>query len=503
MSRALRVHPLLTLGVVLAVPALALVAVWQLASAAADRHTDAQRALAAVVGASPVDVAVGAPTGDPAAAATSLLAWRRSAHALSHRLNFTAFAREVEPLVALLNDRSCVAVSVNGERAGEREAATAPMPASVIKILVGAVALEVLGEDFRYVTTLEGRLDEDGVIRGDLRLIGGGDPLLSSEWYPFSGMERNPVFHHTSVDALVDDLVALGVTRVEGDVVGVADRYDAEFAIPGWAPGVAGVESGPYAALVINDSRVRGDPLRASDPVVGAVREFVRLLAERNVPVIGTAVADYTGTRVVDPERTELVRIASAPLTLVVEEMLTNSDNNTAEMMLKEIGFHARSEGSRAAGLATMREILMRWEVDVDGLTLDDGSGLSRQNALTCTAVLQVLQRSGPDAPLGQGLAVADSTGTLRGIFADSPMAGRLRAKTGTLNNPPFDRDPPAVKGLAGYFPLDGGGAIEFALILNGLTISNQREYRPIWDRLGQILDTYPSVAGIEALGPR
>lgn len=503
MSRRLRLHPLVGLGVVLALPALVLGAAWQLASAAADRHTDARRTLAAVAGASPVDEAVGTPVTDVAADATSVVAWRRSAHALSHRLNFTTFTREVEPLLALVNDRSCVAVSVNGELAGERVATTAPIPASVMKLVVGAVALDVLGEDFRFVTTLEGHLDDDGVIRGDLRLIGGGDPLLSSDWYPVSGMERNPVFHHTSLDDMVDDLVALGVTRVEGDVVGVADRYDTEFSIPGWAPGVAGVEAGPYAALVVNDSRVRGDPLRASDPVLGAAREFVRLLAERNVPVIGAAVADYAGTRAVNPERTELVRMASVPLTLVVEEMLTNSDNNTAEMMLKEIGYHTRSEGTRAAGLATMRDVLSGWDIDIEALTLDDASGLSRQNALSCGAVLQVLQRSGPAAPLGQGLAVAASTGTLRGIFTDSPMAGRLRAKTGTLNNPPFDRDPPAVKGLAGYLPLDGGGAIEFVLILNGLTISNQREYRPIWDRLGQVLHTYPAAAGIEALGPR
>ena len=66
-------------------------------------------------------------------------------------------------------------------------------------------------------------------------------------------------------------------------------------------------------------------------------------------------------------------------------------------------------------------------------------------------------------------------------LNADSEVAGRLLGKTGTLNNPPFDQDPPAVKALAGYLPVEGGGQVEYSLVLNGATISDQSEYRPIW----------------------
>ena len=82
-------------------------------------------------------------------------------------------------------------------------------------------------------------------------------------------------------------------------------------------------------------------------------------------------------------------------------------------------------------------------------------------------------------------------------------VAGRLRGKTGTLNNPPFNEDPPAVKALAGYLPVDGGGAVEYVMILNGPTISDQSEYRPLWDQLVDVLVTYPSAAGPDQLGPR
>lgn len=504
MNSRQRLHPLLVLGVIALIPVLVLSFGWRASSAAADRHLASRAALGALIDPTvPELVTADSPGLAAGGLGTELLSWRRSAHALSQQLNFTTFAERVESLNTMLNERSCLAVSINGQQAPGHLSDLATMPASVIKIVIAGVALEQLGEDFRYVTTLEGRLDPDGVIRGGLRFVGGGDPLLSADWYPTSGLERNPVFHHTSLDAMVDDLLALGVERIEGDVVGIADRYDAEFFVPGWGAGVAGVEAGPYAALIVNDSRVQGDPLRSSDPVIGAARELVRLLAERNVPVLGSAVADYTGSVAADPEAVELVRRESAPLNAVVEEMLTNSDNNTAELMLKEIGYQALGEGSRAAGQSTVMTQLMQWGIPTASTVIDDGSGLSLSNSLSCDAVLAVLNRFGVDSALSKGLAVAGRTGTLSQIFTDGPMQGRLLAKTGTLNNPPFDRDPPAVKGLAGYLPLKGGGAIEFALILNGPTISDQREYRTIWDRLITVLDGYPFVVGLESLGPR
>ena len=104
-----------------------------------------------------------------------------------------------------------------------------------------------------------------------------------------------------------------------------------------------------------------------------------------------------------------------------------------------------------------------------------------------------MLQRSGPDDTIGAALPVAGESGTLSDVFTEHPVAGRLLGKTGTLNNPPFNADPPAVKALAGYLPVEGGGAVEYVLVLNGPTISDQSEYRPIWDDLADTLDTYPS----------
>jgi D-alanyl-D-alanine carboxypeptidase/D-alanyl-D-alanine-endopeptidase (penicillin-binding protein 4) len=446
----------------------------------------------------PVDPAAAVPTPSPALS-TGVTSFRRLPTIISRELNTETFASEVSPFLASVNDRSCGAISIDGEPIGERNADIAVIPASNQKIPVAAAALERLGDDFRYTTSVATASDPvAGVIDGDVYLIGGGDPLLSSDWYPASNLELNPVTSPTSFDTLADRVVAAGVTEIAGSIVGDGSRYDDEFFAPGWGDGVAGLEGGPYDALMANDSRVLGDPLRGNDPSEAAAREFTLLLEARGVEVgesasAGTAPADAV----------VLASIDSAPLSDVVAEMLGNSDNNTAEMMVKELGLTVAAPGTREAGLGVVREYLVESGVDVTQVVLVDGSGLSLDNRLTCDAVLTVLQRSGFDSPVGQGLPVAGQTGTLATAFVDHPVAGRLRGKTGTLNNPPFNVDPPAVKALAGFLPVEGGSAVEYVLILNGPTISDQSEYRPVWDALADALDTYPAGASPADVGPR
>ncbi len=487
-SRGRGPGPLIVLVLIAVVPVVALVALRSWSAS----QTDGNEAAPAV----PPDSAVVTPT---PALSTGMIAFRRVPTIISRDLNIEAFASAVNPLFGSLNDRSCAAVSVDGESIGERNADLAVIPASNQKIPIAAVALERLGADFRYTTTVvAASAPLDGIVDGDLFLVGGGDPLLSSDWYPTSNLELNAVTSPTSLDALADRVVAAGVRQVTGSVVGDGSRYDDEFFAPGWGDGVAGLEGGPYDALMANDSRVLGDPLRGGDPNEAAAREFTLLLEARGIDVG----ADAT-TGVGPPQAAELASIDSAPLSDVVAEMLGNSDNNTAEMVVKELGYTGSAPGTREAGLGVVRSQLAEWGVDVAPIVLVDGSGLSLDNRLTCDAVLTVLQRSGFESPVGQGLPVAGQTGTLAGVFVDHPVAGRLRGKTGTLNNPPFNTDPPAVKALAGFLPVEGGSAVEYVLILNGPTISDQSEYRPLWDSLADALDTYPAGASPADVGPR
>lgn len=460
----------------------------------ADERADQDDALA--IAPPPTNV-VDPPLPDPPLA-TGLFSFRRLSTMLSRHVNIDRFVADTAPFLASLNDRSCFSLSVDGNPVGSYNGSTPVLPASSQKIIVGEVALELLGADSRFTTrVVSDPIDAGGTVQGDLVIVGGGDPLLSSDWYPTSGLERRPVLSPTSFDSLADRVRDAGVTRVTGSVVGDGSRYDDEFFAPGWGNGVAGLEAGPYDALMVNDGRVLGEDLRVSEPNAGAAREFTRLLRDRGIVVDGEA----TSSSGAGEGLAEVASIDSAPLTDVVAELLTNSDNNTAELLTKEIGLEATGQGTREAGASAVMATLDGWGVPTDGVVFDDGSGLSLANRLTCDALTGVLQRSSPTEPTGAGLPVAGRTGSLSDVFGDHPVAGRLLGKTGTLNNPPFNQDPPAVKALAGYLPVDGGGAVEYALILNGPTISDQSEYRPIWSDLVDLLATYPAGASPADLG--
>lgn len=483
------VNPLVVLVIAALIPALLL---WGIRSWADGRAVDDDD----VVPENAIDPAA-APTGQPALS-TSLLSFRRGAGELSRRLNTNAFVQSVQPLLSAVNDRSCAGVSLDGVLVGERNLNTVVIPASNQKILVAAVALDVLGSEFTYRTTIVGPPASGGVVAGDVYLVGGGDPLLSSEWYPASGLDRYPAFNITSLDQLARNLAAAGVTQIQGSVRGDGSRYDDEFFVDSWGGGVAGLEAGPYDALLVNDARVLGDDQRGTDPSEAAAREFVRILAEQGISVSGGA-----STGIAPEGSNELASIDSQPLPAIIAEMLANSDNNTAELMVKEIGLVGGGAGTRQAGLDVIASTIAGWGIDTSGMVLGDGSGLSLANRITCGTMLAILQRFGGASPLAQGLAVAGQSGTLVEIFGDTPVAGRLLGKTGTLNNPPFDQDPPAVKALSGYLPIDGGGAIEYVLILNGPTIAEQSEYRPVWAELATALASFPAVAAPATLGPR
>jgi D-alanyl-D-alanine carboxypeptidase/D-alanyl-D-alanine-endopeptidase (penicillin-binding protein 4) len=485
MPRRAGVDPLILLAIVALIPALALFALWRWAAGRAE-------------GADPpppsTTVAAPAPPTEPLR--TPLLSFRRAPGLLARDVNLSAFQAAVTEFAGQLNPTSCLAVSLDGVDVGVVNADLALIPASNQKLLTGAVALEVLGPDHRYTTELRGPAPAGGVIGGDVFLVGGGDPLLTSSTYPVQN-DRYPVADPTSLDALVDQLAAAGVTEIAGAVRGDGSRYDDEYFAPSWSTDVHVVEAGPYDALFVNDARVTGDEFKASDPAEGAARELVQLLEARGIAVRGGA-----GVGVAPADATPLAAVQSAPMEAVVRQMLAASDNNTSEMLVKELGVAAGGGGTREAGLAVMQQTLASW--GLSGFQLADGSGLSNDNRVSCRALSAVLARHTPADPLGSGLPVAGQTGTLTEVFVDSPVAGRLRAKTGTLGNPPFDQDPPAAKSLSGYLPVDGGGTITFSLILNGAgPLADQSVYRPIWDALAATLAEYPAGPTAAELAPR
>lgn len=437
-----------------------------------------------------------AENGEADSLTTGLFDYRRTPGAVADLASARQLGASIDPVFTFLGDQSCGAVSVGGSMISSVNLDLPVIPASNQKLLVAAVALEVLGPGYQFTTSVAVPPHVDGSVEGDIFLIGGGDPLLTSDDYPIDE-DRSPAFNTTSLDVLADAVVAAGVTRIRGTVIGDGTRYDDEFVVPEWADGIAGVDAGPYDALLANDARVRGRSGRQSEPNEGAAREFARLLGNRGVRVDNGWGSGVTSTLV-----PIVGTVDSAPLSDVIAEMLVTSDNNTAEMLVKEIGFVAASSGTRVAGLQVMVDTLAELGLPIDGVLLNDGSGLSVSNRVTCALIIELLQGFA-DTPLAAGLPVAGQSGTLIDEFVDSPMAGRLTAKTGTLGNEPFDSDPPAVKALAGYVATPNASTIEFVMIANDTDISLPDKYRPLWDAFGDRVDTFPSGPDASSLGPR
>ena len=412
------VNPVLVIAMLALIPGVLLFLAWRWAAARAE-------------GAEPPPPTSVAPPAPAAALTTPLLSFRRAPGVLSRDVNIAAFQGVIGEYAATLDDPSCVDVAVDGVPVGGTRVDTPLIPASNQKLLVGAVALEVLGADHTYTTEARSAAEPvGGVLAGDLYLVGGGDPLLTSSTYPTAN-DPNPVTSPTSLDALADAIVAAGVQRIDGAVVGDASRYDDEYFAPAWDNDVRGIEAGPYDALMVNDARVTGDPLRASDPAVASARELTQLLAARNVTVAG---APSSG--VAPSGSAVLGSVASAPMSAVVGEMLATSDNNTAELLVKELGATAGAGGTRAAGLAVMQDTLDSWGLPTAGVVLDDGSGLSNENRVTCAVLLGVLARHSPTDALGAGLPVAGVSGTLRDVFTDSRSPVACRARRGRWATP-------------------------------------------------------------------
>ncbi len=433
------------------------------------------------------------------ALSTGIFDYRRAPDTVAAAASAAQLRVAVDPVLTFIGDRSCAAVAVDGLDVTSLNADLPVIPASNQKLLVALAALDVLGPDHVFTTSVAVPPLNDGVVDGDIYLIGGGDPLLTSDDYPIED-DSLPVMSPTSFDVLADRLVDAGVTRIRGTVIGDGTRYDDEFVIDDWADGVAFNEAGPYDALLVNDARVRGRSGIEDEPNTGAAREFARLLNDR-----GIRVDNGWGSGVASTLVPVVATVQSAPLSDVIVEMLMTSDNNTAEMLVKEMGVATSGTGTRAAGLDAMFRSLEVQGVPMAGVELRDGSGLSTSNRVTCDAVLTVLQ-VGAGGPIDAGLPVAAFSGTLADEFLDGPMVGRLRAKTGTLNNPPAEADPPAVKALAGYVdPREGAGpgTIQFVVIANTPDVTDDGIYRPLWGALGERFATYPTGPAPDSLGPR
>lgn len=411
-----------------------------------------------------------------------ILSARRAPNTLSVVTRTGGISRSFANFAQSLPSQSCAAIDWLGIRIGSVNSERALVPASSTKLITAAVALEILKPSFTFQTSVYGTPDSTGVVQ-DLFLVGGGDPLIIRNEYPAS--EKYQTISGTSLEALADSVIAAGVTRIAGSIVGVDSRYDDKRFVDVWPTSFHFSESGPLGALVVNDGVVLGQLLKPDDPAIAAATELQNVLSTKGV--ITNSLPRHESL----PSNMQMLTfVRSAPLSLIVQEMLVNSDNNTAELLLKEIGFAAKGEGSTQSGLDTVREQLNKWNLN-SNVEIFDGSGLASEARIPCDVFMTILDNFSSTFP--DLMAVAGKTGTIRDMFVDSSVSGILRAKTGTLNG---------VKALVGYLPIANAEPVKFSLLMNRSGIDNQGSYRPIWSLLVDVLNKASAVPSTEQLVP-
>ncbi len=268
---------------------------------------------------------------------------------------------DLEAWAAYSPPQSCLVVhDAKGRELFAHQPTLPVVPASTEKLVTATAALRALGGDHRFVTRVVTSAPAGAVLAGDLVLVGGGDPGLASPDHIAASAEDPPVA--TDLDALAAEVVASGVRRVEGAVVGDESRYDQQRYVPGWPQRYLDqVAIGPMSALTVNDGRepdpaapagAPAPPVIAVDPARGAAAVFTRLLEARGVDVVGEPRAGPAAAN-----SREVASVESPPLAEIVDMMLRESDNMTAELLVKAIGLDEALNGSTAGGAEAMRSL--------------------------------------------------------------------------------------------------------------------------------------------------
>lgn len=413
---------------------------------------------------------------------------RRLPALLAQPIGTARLVQSLDALAVTSPGVECLLVSEGTRVLYDRQAGAPLAPASGMKLLTAAAVLAHLDPDERLRTSVEiAQAPVGGIVDGDLWLVGGGDPVLGTA--PWAAhFEHQPALF-TPLEALADAVVAAGVSEVRGRVVGDEGRYDQVRYVETWPERyIADDQIGPMSALSVNDGFAEWDAIDVAfpDPATGAAGVLTDLLRQRGVVVAGDA-----GSGPAPVAAVTVASVDSPTMADLVGQMLRESDNGTAELLLKELGLRVEGEGSTAAGRVVVASTLSSLGLPSEGLVVADGSGLDPGNRVTCRLVHELLERSDDGGAIESGLAVAGATGTLARRFVDTPVSGQLRAKTGSIRG---------VASLSGFVATRDGGELTFASIQNG--IDRFDDGVPFQNTLGAALAAYPALPTLDEIGP-
>ena len=401
-----------------------------------------------------------------------------------------------------------------------RNSEMALVPGSTIKLLTAAAALDALGPDHRFVTSIVTEATEKAPdLLGNIWLVGGGDPELTSD-----DLRRG-----------VHELQLAGVERVAGDVYGDGSRYGPDRVNPDWDPddlqygwaapasalsvdggsvqftitphagGQATVDVDPPGTRMIagvdtvdayadntlridllpnnNGYTVRGQiPYGAPQKYWRAVPHPTQAAAESLVAMLRLAGVDVSGAAmagIAPQSAATLWRHPSRTLDAIVRHMFFLSDNHYAEELLRAVGYKASGLGDLHNSLAAERSFLQSQGIPTRGLVLADGSGLSPRNRVTALALAQtldyILKRPLP-LPAYSLLPRAGIEGTVAVRDDLRAAKGRVFAKDGYIEG---------ASAIAGYVLTAHHGPVIFVFLVNDW----QNGLDAVWSDEDQMLD--------------
>ncbi|MBO0732637.1 MAG: D-alanyl-D-alanine carboxypeptidase, partial [Acidimicrobiaceae bacterium] len=231
--------------------------------------------------------ALAAPPRDqkPTILGTSVLSVRRAPGWMQRvvedqRLTSRLQAAMANPALSGPFSASCLVVSQGSKVLYDDGSTRELVPASNMKLLTATAALDKLGPAYRFTTTVDAsQAPARGVLKGNLYLVGGGDPFLRTAAYLNEFNPPQPLY--TPLAQLAAQVRAAGITRITGSVVGNDGRYDSVRSVPGWKPVyVSEGDAGPLSALDVDDGFPPPGvpPAPVATPPVEAAAAFTQLL---------------------------------------------------------------------------------------------------------------------------------------------------------------------------------------------------------------------------------
>jgi D-alanyl-D-alanine carboxypeptidase/D-alanyl-D-alanine-endopeptidase (penicillin-binding protein 4) len=436
----------------------------------------------------------------------------------------------------------CVADAEKGNVLIDYNSGVSLAPASVMKVITTAAALELLGPEYTFKTRIgyTGTFNKRwGRLKGNIIIIGGGDPALGSKYFPDH--------YKDFLSNWVEEIKKLGIKRIRGRVI-TDDSYYDFIPVPGkwlWEDTGNYYGAGVYG-LSVFDNTYEIHFKTLSDSTLPVIREFIPvecttdlsnlLIAEDTTDAGNVFAAPYStngymaGTipvnqndfvlkaSISDPPlllakmvtnklKTAGIKISGKPTTLrseknykaekyipvaeinspglsdIIEVLNHESVNLFAEHLIKELGKKFKNDGSTSSGVKVIVEFLKSSGIDTNGMFIEDGSGVSPLDAVNTRELVRLLvymKNNGKHFPeYFSSLPDAGKEGTLKNIFKDPVFDSRLKAKSGSMTR---------VRSYAGYFTAKSGKKMVFSIIINNFSGPSKNIVTEIEDNIRDLI---------------